>query len=142
MKFNLNDYDRDMENKIINIPDEELNTLMKTLDIDKNEAIEIWLTDEGYVNNEEQDALDKKAKDNRITATIHQAKSEIPREKRKVERKEDPDKENLIAWLAQFLEGTVSVENLKITNIGKLIEFSYLGNDYKLDLVKRRKPKN
>lgn len=142
MKFNLNDYDRDMENKIITIPDEELTKLMTTLDIDKSEAIEIWLTDEGYISNEEQDALDKKAKDNRITATIHQAKSETAREKRKVERKEDPDKENLISWLAQFLNDNVSVENLKVTNIGKLIEFEYLGNAYKLDLVKRRKPKN
>ena len=44
-------------------------------------------------------------------------------------------------WIANFLKDNVSVENLEITNKGKLIEFEYLGNKYKLDLVKRRPAK-
>lgn len=140
MKFNLKKYDNDLEDKEINIPDEELNGLMKGLGVSKEEAIEIYLTDEGYVNNDEQDELTQKAKENRVTATIHQARAE-GKKKRTVERKPDPDKENLIEWIAEFLKGNVSVEGLEITNIGKIIEFEYNGENYKLDLIRKRKSK-
>ena len=59
--------------KMLNIPDEEINKAMKNLDISKEEAIEMWLEDEGYLENEEQENLCRLAKENKITATIHKA---------------------------------------------------------------------
>ena len=123
-------------NKEVNINDKEI---VDTLGISVDEAIQTILEDNGYEVNEEVERLTKQAKDNKITATIHGAQK--VRTKREVVRKEDPDKENLVAWIANFLKDNVSVENLEITNKGKLIEFEYLGNKYKLDLVKRRPAK-
>lgn len=126
-------------NKEVNINDKEIDKLVDTLRISVDEAIQTILEDNGYEVNEEVERLTKQAKDNKITATIHGAQK--VRTKREVVRKEDPDKENLVAWIANFLKDNVSVENLEITNKGKLIEFEYLGNKYKLDLVKRRPAK-
>lgn len=137
MKVNLKEFG--LEDKLVNIPDDEIARISKGLQVDATEAMMVYLEDEGYLDNEEQEALDKKAKDNRITATIHQAKSE-GKKKREYERKADPTKENLIAALADFLEMNEVIENVKITNIGKIIEFELdNGESFKLDLIRKRK---
>lgn len=135
MIYNLN-------NKEIKIPDEDIVTLMKSLDLTEEEAIETWLDDNDYTVNEEVERLTKKAKDNRIMATIHEAKSDKPRAKRVVEKKEDPVKENIIKKIAEVLSKQDNLKDIKITNIGKIIEFDTLdGESFKLDLIRRRKKK-
>ena len=128
------------ENVIVKIPMDELERLMKLDGIKTIEdACWVWCEDNGKIVNEEQEELDKKAKENRITATIHQARAENTKERKKVERKPDPTKESIIATLAESLADMV--ENVKIVNIGKLIEFDFQGEHYKLDLIRQRKPK-
>ena len=122
------------------IPQADLDRIINGLKVDQETAIEIWLEDEGILINEEQNELDKKAKENRITATIHQAKADTPKQRKKVERKPDETKESLISKLAETLEELA--DNVKITNIGKIIEFDLKGEHYKLDLIRQRKPKN
>lgn len=121
------------------IPQADLDRIIKGLKVDQETAIEIWLEDEGILINEEQNELDKKAKENRITATIHQAKADNTKPRKKVERKPDETKESLISKLAETLE--TLADNVKITNIGKIIEFDLKGEHYKLDLIRQRKPK-
>lgn len=126
--------------KMITIPDAEIEKSMKVLKISQEEAIEMWLDDEGYTENEEQEMLTQKVKDNKIMATIHSAKSEKAEKKTvKRERKEDPEKEMIIQKIAEILPEFA--ENVKITNIGKLISFSIGENDYEIDLKRKRKPK-
>ena len=125
--------------KKIRIADSEIEKLVKGLNISTEQAIQIWLEDEGYLDNEEQNSLDKKAKESKITATVHQAKSDNRKERKPRERKPDEEKEKIISNLAKFLEN--STENVKITNISKIIEFDIGENHYKLDLVRQRKPK-
>lgn len=127
----------ELNGKKIRINDTELENLVKGLGVSQEQAIQIWLEDEGYLENEEQNNLEKKAKDNRITATVHQAKSQSQKKKRTRERKPDLEKEEIIQNLANFLEN--NAENVKITNISKLIEFDIGGNHYKLDLIRQRK---
>lgn len=125
-------------NKEIKIPDEDIVKLMKSLDLTEEEAIETWLDDNDYTVNEEVERLTKKAKDNRITATIHEARDITkPRAKRNVERKEDIDKEMIIAAIANMLQEKGI--NGVITNKSKIVEFEYNGNEYKIDLIRRRK---
>lgn len=83
--------------KTVRIPREDIERTM-SLGVDEDEAITIWLEDEGYLENEEQNQLDKKAKDNKITATIHGARAESTK-KREVVRKEDATKEGIIKAL-------------------------------------------
>ena len=125
--------------KNINIPETEIENNMKLVD-SREEAIQIWLEDNGYAINEEQEALCQKAKDNRITATIHDAKDiEVEKKKREVTRKENPTKEMIISEVAALLKGLA--EDVTIENAAKIITFTLDGNSYKLDLIQRRAKK-
>lgn len=125
--------------KKVNIPDDEIDTLVDKLDLSIAEACELWLEDNDLQVNEEQEALDKKAKASRITATIHEAKATKERKVRKVVRKEDATKENIIKALAERLEELAT--EVKIENVGKLITFKLGDDSFKLDLIRQRKPK-
>lgn len=127
--------------KVVRIPMEEINKQMRLLKLSKDEAIQMYLEDEGYLENEEQEALERKAKENRITATIHQAKAEY-KEKTQRERvkKDDPTKEGIIKAIAEMLP-SVNAENVEIVNAGKLITFTIGTDKYKLDLIRQRPPK-
>lgn len=129
-----------LNGKNIKIPDNELESIQKGLQVTKEEAIQIYLEDNEYLENTEQVALDKKAKDNKITATIHKAQSDKERKKTTRERKPDIEKEQIIKDLKEFLteKGMVKVE---ITNKSKIIEFNIGENHYKLDLIKTRAKK-
>ena len=130
MNYNFN-------GKTIRIPDDELTKNMRVLNLSKEEAIEMYLEDEGYLENEEVEALTKKAKDNK--AVVHDAKADKPRKQVKRERKPDEEKENLIEILANCLKNAGF--EAEITNKSKIIEFSVGENHYKLDLIKKRPPK-
>ena len=125
--------------KQVDIPDDELDRFVDQLDISLAEAIDLWLTDNDLEVNEEQEELDKKAKDSRITATIHEAKADVPKKERKVVRKEDSTKESIIKALAEKLEELAT--DVKIENVGKLITFKLGEDTFKLDLIRQRKPK-
>ena len=128
------------ENQIIKVPREEVERIMKGLGVTEDDACWIWCEDNGKVLNEEQEELDKKAKDNRITATIHQARAETQKERKKVERKPDQVKDSLAESLKDFLIEQ-GFENVAITKVGKLVEFDCGGEHYKLDLIRQRPPK-
>lgn len=134
MKYNLN-------GKNINIPDADIEQSMKSLELTKEEAIQMWLEDEGYLENEEQEELERKAKKNRITATIHQATAKDSRKKTQKERvhKENPTKEMVIREIAALLPKFA--EDIEILNVGKLISFRIGQEKYEIDLKQKRKPK-
>lgn len=131
-------FDYKLENgKVIRINEKTIENLMTQLDLDREDAIQVYLEDEGYEINEEQEELTQKAKDNKITASIHKAEGKT-KERKKVERKPNPDKESLIANLAEFLGDLEEVTDVNVTNIGKLIEFNFRGKAMKIDLVEKR----
>lgn len=123
--------------KNINIPDAEIQNNMKLLGISKEEAIQMWLEDNDYLENEIVVELTKKAKENK--AVDHGAKADKERKPVKRERKPDLEKENLIEILANCLKN--AGYDAEITNKSKIIEFKVGENHYKLDLIKQRAPK-
>ena len=137
MRYNLN-------GKNINIPDAEIQKSMKVLEISKEEAIQMWLEDEGYLDNEEQMELEKKAKENRITATIHDAGNKAKRKQSKPKTvKVSDEKQALFAEIHEKLceycdeiDGTCEVlkEN-------KLISVKIGEKTFKIDLIQQRLPK-
>ena len=126
--------------KIVNIPSADLTkygTICKT----QAEKIELWLFDHEYIENEEEQALTAKAKENRITATIHQAKAEYKQKtQRERVKKDDPTKEGIIKAVAEMLP-SLNAENIEIVNAGKIITFTIGADRYKLDLIRQRPPK-
>lgn len=131
----------DFNGKKINIPDSDIERSMRTLGLTKEEAIQVWLEDEEYIINEEQEALVQKAKENRITATVHQARTIDPKKKTQKERvrKENPTKEMVIKRIAELLPEFA--ENVEITNVSKLIFFTIGEEKYEVNLIQKRKPK-
>ena len=132
MKYKIN-------NKEINIPDEEIKNLMETLELTEQEAISTWLDDNDYTINEQVEELTKKAKANgttKIGARVNVENKKVVRE-----RKENPIKAFIIDQLWQKLAEIEHIYDLKVENKEKLITFTYNGNDYKLDLVQKRQKK-
>ena len=124
--------------KLYKIATKWVENTCESLDIDDYDAIEMWLTDNGHLNNEEQDELDEKAKG--VVKNV--VKSETPKKKTQKERvaKENPTKELIIQTIAKALEN-LDVSNLNIENKAKLVTFSLNNEEFKVDLVQKRKPK-
>lgn len=125
-----------IDGKPIKIPMADIAKYMQKLELTQDEAIELWLTDNDYLDNEEVNRLSQQAKDNKTNLRADTGE----RKKREVTKKENPTKEKVIETLAAVLENMGAV-NIKITNISKLIEFEMDGNNFKLDLVQKRQPK-
>ena len=132
----------ELNGKKIRIPDGDILRLKSTMKISAEEAVKIWLEDEGILHNEEQENLCKKAKDSGIMRTIHGASAKTaettPTQRERV-KKENPTKGKIIAEVAKLL--TEFADSVNVTNPEKLIEFTMNGNDYKLDLTQKRKKK-
>ena len=125
-----------LNNKEIKIPEEEIKRNMKILEITEEEAIQMYLEDEGYEVNEEVEKLTKKAKENK---TNIRGENEKPRVKRNVEPKVNIDKENIIKLLENALKQAGI--DAKITNKSKIIDFSYNNKQFTVNLVEHRQKK-
>lgn len=122
--------------KKLRINESELEKISKTLDLTKDEAIEVWLDDNGYTNNEEQIALDNKASAVKIN---HHAKAinTKPKEKKPKNYKEDFEKISIINNIYAFLSEK-GYENVKIENKAKIITFKCGTDTFKIDLIRTR----
>lgn len=124
----------------------KISELMKTLDLTRDEAIELIKEDEQVdkmgmrqVNNdltEEQKKAIKKAKGG--VRAVNAYGKKVTRE-----RKENPIKANLIAEIADFLQKNSknAIENCEITNKERQIAFKIGENLFELTLIQKRKPK-
>lgn len=133
--------------KTVNIPDEEIKNYMKSLGISKDEAVEMWLDDEGYTENEEQLELDKKAKDSGIMRDIHGASAKDKTEKKPTKTKVikvSDEKRDLFNLLHDTLKDYEMDFNGKTTVLkeNKLIQFEINGKTFKIDLIEQRPKKN
>lgn len=129
-----------VNNKVVKIPQKEIDNLMKTLELTKQEAIQTWLDDNDYTTNEVVEELTKKAKDNKTTL-INKARANVENKKTTRERKENPTKALIIAEIFNKLAEIEGISQLKVENKEKLVTFSLNGNEYKLDLVQKRAKK-
>lgn len=125
--------------KTVRIPDDEIKKQMRLLGLTQSQAVQMWLEDEGYEHNPEQEALEQKAKKNRITATIHQARAEV-KQKTQRERVVKPDeaKETLIAEIAGLLN-RLGCENVEVVNKTKLITFDMGADNFTVNLTRKNK---
>lgn len=129
------------EKKEVRIPDNDIKRLVNTMKINEEEAIQIWLEDEGYLINEEQEALVQKAKENKshkIAKAERKAPIVLKNKKEKVV-KENPTKEMVIAEIAKVLPNFAT--DIKVENKAKLITFKIGDEEFKIDLVQKRKKK-
>lgn len=128
MTYNLN-------GKVIRIPDAEIEKSMKLLKLSHDEAVQMWLEDEGYLENEVVEELTAKAKENKVG---HDAKADKPRKKTERVRKVDEEKK----YLLNLLISAINVENC-VDTVKNEAEFSFTfgENSYSVKLIKHRPPK-
>lgn len=122
--------------KIVKVDKSWTDKTMKVLETDLEDVLLMYLEDEGYIINEEQEELNTKAKG----VVKPDASDKTKRKSRTVTQKENPTKEMIIAEIAKSLQ-TLGVQDLKIENKAKLITFNYANESFKVDLVQKRKPK-
>ena len=103
----------DFNGKTYTVEKEQIEVLMKSLDLTFDEAVETYLDDEGILENEEQNALDEKAqKIYKEQSRVDTEKAKKPR--KKVERKISDEKADLSEKIYNFLVETYgNVEILK-----------------------------
>jgi len=128
-------------NKNINIPDAEIKNLQTALELSEEEAIQTWLSDNDYISDETVEELSEKAKKNRISATIHEAKAEnkAKKERKPREKKENPLKRQIIDAIFAGLSENLS-ENavIDIKNDEKYIDLTINGIEFTVNLVQHR----
>ena len=116
-----------------------LENMVKNLGIDMEEAVLTWLEDEEYLINEEQEELNKATKGTRVGSVVG-AKAKKQKTQKERAKKENPTKEMIIAEIAKVLPNFA--ENIVVENAGKIITFSIGEDEFKLDLVQKRRKKN
>ena len=114
---------------------------MKVLNLSFEDAIQMWLEDNEYLENEEQNHLCEVAKMNKITQNIHKAGAKSKKTSKKPKTvKTSIEKTELFNEILQNL--TENHQNVKILKENKLISVEINGKTFKIDLIEQRKPKN
>jgi len=129
-----------INNHTVRIPDEEIEKSMKKLDITKDEAVELWLNDNGYTVNEEQVILNEKAKDLRIPRdVISENKNKTDRKPRTVKISDEKKQlfSNIFSSVLEF-----GGNNVTILKENKLIEVKIGEKTFKVDIIENRIKKN
>ena len=125
-------------NTKIAIPDASIEKYMKDLQITKEEAIELWLDDNDYTENEEQNELDTKAK----KVKIQHGAGSLKKEKKQYTRKPSDEKVAIFIELKNWLNNFCKDNNFEyeILKENKLVSLTtQSGTQFKIDLIETRK---
>lgn len=122
---------------IIDIPRKELDNLMSNLDLKIDEAIEVWLTDNDYEINTEQQELNKKAG----SVKVDREAGRTLKGKKKQTVNVSDEKKELFNALGVFLGEYVSEKGGKceVLRENKLFSVTIGGKKFKIDLIQQRK---
>lgn len=124
--------------KTVNIPDKEIENLKTSLELSEKDAIELWLCDNDYETDENQQELDEKAKKVKINHEIAPAKSK--KERKPPIKKVSDEKKQLFDEILSDLED-VYRENVQVLTENKLIQVKIGDKTFKIDVIEKRQPK-
>lgn len=131
--------------KVVNIPDCEIEKSMKNLELTKEEAIQLWLEDNDYEINEEQEALNEKAKKVKIQHGAVADKERKPAKERttKVSDEKKALFESILHNLDRCITENVCVdkENITVLKENKLIQVKIGDKIFKIDIIEQRPAK-
>lgn len=118
------------------VPDAEVDKLVDALNISMAEACELWLADNGDIENEEQEQANKNAQKNKR----RYEQSTKPRKKAEKERKVDENKGYLLEIIQKALENSGNCTDF-VQNNEVDLHFKAFGDDFTVKLTKHRKKK-
>ena len=121
--------------KLIDIPEDEIENLKVNLQLTNQQAIDTWLSDNGYEEDEEQENLEKIAKKIKID---HQIDKKKPKKERKtVVRKVSDEKKELFSEILSDLED-VYRNSVEVLNENKLIQVKIGDKSFKINITETR----
>lgn len=124
--------------KTINIKDTVIKQYMISLDLTEEEAIQTYLEDEGEFENEEQIALDEKAK--QLSHPVYDSAEKTTKKKRKKPTIKVSDEKKIL-----FDDILASLpypsENIAVLKENKLIQIKINDKIFKIDVIQQRPPK-
>ena len=126
--------------KNINIPDSEIKSHMANLQLTEEEAIQLYLEDEGYLDNEELEELDNKAKKIKIQHGASAVDKTEKKEKKPRTVKISDEKQGLFNNIYNFLVETYG-SSVEIVKENKLLALKIGEKTFKVDLIEQRPPK-
>lgn len=125
--------------KVVKCSTEWANKTMKALGTDLEDVLLMWLEDNDYLVNEEQEELNNEAKGKvKLVANSEKPKKKTPKER---VQKENPTKELIIQTIYNALQQIDNISSVNVENKAKLITFELNNEQFKVDLVQKRKPK-
>lgn len=127
--------------KTVNIPDKEIENSMRALELTKEEAIQMWLEDNDYEVNEEQEELDSKAKKVKIQHGASAIDKSEQKEKKPRVVKISDEKQALFSEILSNLED-VYPNSVEIVKENKLLTVKIGAKTFKIDIIEQRPPKN
>lgn len=119
--------------KVVKVATDWVKKSMQVLNTDMEDVLLMWLEDNEYLENEEQNELDKKAKTNKVKLD---AKNKTERKTSTREKKPNPTKEKIISTIAETLSQIAT--DINIENPTKIITFKVDNKEFKLDLTEKR----
>lgn len=122
------------EQQTVVIPEEVITKHKRSLGCNTKEAIELFLFDEGYIDNAEVDKLTDKASQNK-----YQMRAKGDGKRKAPSRKPDEIKRGLIDNLHKHLLDLDHIDNVEVTNPERIIAFTIGDDNYELTLSKKRK---
>ena len=130
--------------KTVNIPDKEIEHNMKVLELTKEEAIEMWLEDEGYMDNEEQIELDTKAKAVKIDHGASAVDKTEKKEKKPREIKVSDEIQALCSGIIANLDRCDGLwrENISLLKENKVLSVKIGEKTFKIDIIETRQKKS
>ena len=126
--------------KNINIPDSEIKSHMASLQLTEEEAIQLYLEDEGYLDNEELEELDSKAKKVKIQHGASATEKTEKKEKKPRTVKISDEKQGLFDNIYHFLVETYG-GSVEIVKENKLLTLKIGEKTFKVDLIETRQKK-
>lgn len=129
----------DINDKQVTIEKARIYANARILNISVKSAIKMYLEDEGYLNNEEQNNLTEKAKKNKATKVVEAGKGKSKKTTTR-KKKSNPTKKMVIDKIAELLPTLAT--NVVVENAEKIITFTIGEDNFKIDLTQKRKPKN
>ena len=126
--------------KNINIPDSEIKSHMANLQLTEEEAIQLYLEDEGYLDNDELEELDSKAKKVKIQHGASAVDRTEKKEKKPRTVKISDEEQGLFNNIYNFLVETYG-SSVEIIKENKLLTLKIGEKTFKVDLIEQRQPK-
>ena len=124
-------------NRNIRIDDAWIEKTMKALEMTRDEVVQMYLEDEGYLENEEQSKLDENAKSVKIS---HGASADEKKNRKPRTSKTSDEKQALFSEIYQNLKEKFG-ENVEIVKENKLLTVKQGEKVFKIDIIEQRPPK-